>query len=197
VEINTVSSNYHIELNPSDAGNQDTFVVQEFIKEVASHATLDSGSDKKKTFKVIVLTEVEKLTRNAQAALRRTMEKYTSSCRLILCCRSPCQVIDPVRSRCLGIRVASPSQLEIVDVLNKIAAKEALGKVPDALVAKIALYSEGNMRRAIFMLEACRVQQYPFTADQQVQLPDWEVYIHKIAAVCTKEQSPKKLIEVS
>ena len=60
-----------------------------------------------------MLVEVDKLTRQAQAALRRTMEKYSSSCRLILCCSNPSKVIDPVRSRCLGIRIAAPSHDEV------------------------------------------------------------------------------------
>ena len=32
VELTTVSSNYHVEMNPSDVGNQDRYVVQEVIK---------------------------------------------------------------------------------------------------------------------------------------------------------------------
>lgn len=32
VELTTVSSNYHVELNPSDVGYQDRYVVQEIIK---------------------------------------------------------------------------------------------------------------------------------------------------------------------
>ena len=47
VEIQTIASNFHIELNPSDAGNNDCLVVQEFIKEVAGHSTLDSTATKK------------------------------------------------------------------------------------------------------------------------------------------------------
>ena len=35
IEVTTVASNYHIEMNPSDAGNNDRFVVQEVIKEIA------------------------------------------------------------------------------------------------------------------------------------------------------------------
>lgn len=32
VELTTVSSNYHVEMNPSDVGNNDRYVVQEIIK---------------------------------------------------------------------------------------------------------------------------------------------------------------------
>ena len=56
-----------------------------------------------------MLTEVDRLSRQAQAALRRTMEKYSGSCRLILVCDNQSKIIDPVRSRCLGIRVGAPS----------------------------------------------------------------------------------------
>ena len=37
--------------------------------------------------------------------------------------------------------------------------------------------SERNLRRALLMLETCRVMQLPLTADQPLQLPDWELYV--------------------
>jgi replication factor C subunit 3/5 len=111
IEITTVASNYHIEMNPSDAGIHDRVVIQELLKEVAQTHTLDSAT--LKDFKVVVLTEVDHLTKDAQHALRRTMEKYTATCRLILCCNSTSKVIGPIRSRCLGIRVAAPTVDEV------------------------------------------------------------------------------------
>lgn len=36
-----MGSMYHVELNPSDAGNYDRYVVQEIIKEMARNRPLD------------------------------------------------------------------------------------------------------------------------------------------------------------
>lgn len=194
IEVQTIASNYHIELNPSDAGNNDRLVVQEFIKEIAAHTALDSTSTKK-GFKVVILSEVDRLSRDAQAALRRTMEKYTSSCRLILCCRNPSKVIPPVRSRCLGIRVAAPRDNEVVHVLQNIAKQENV-RVSDELCARIALDARGNLRRAIFTLEACRVSGGTNLMNSMViQRPQWELFIEKLADSICKEQSPMRLLE--
>jgi replication factor C subunit 3/5 len=115
VEINMVTSSFHIELSPGDAGLNDRYVVQDVIKEMASNKNIAAAaiSNGKAEFKTVVLLEVDRLSRQAQAALRRTMEKYASTCRLILCCNSQSKVIEPVRSRCLGIRVAAPTENEV------------------------------------------------------------------------------------
>ena len=108
--MTTTASNYHIEINPADAGNQDRFVVQEVIKEIAQSAPVvraaegaaaaaAAGERAPAAFKVVVLNEVERLSKPAQHALRRTMEKYVATCRLLLCCVNPSKVIAPIRSR--------------------------------------------------------------------------------------------------
>uniref|UniRef100_A0A7R9SVF4 AAA+ ATPase domain-containing protein n=1 Tax=Polyblepharides amylifera TaxID=1486889 RepID=A0A7R9SVF4_9CHLO len=193
VELTTLSSNFHVELNPSDAGLKDRYIVQELIKEMAKSRMLDVPGSK--GFKVLVLNEVDKLSKEAQHSLRRTMEKYSSACRLILCCNSISKVMEAVRSRCLCIRVAAPEDPQICDVLEHVAKKEQL-QLPPELAARIAFQSGGNLRKAILSMEACKVNQYPFQADQAVQTTDWEMYIQEIASDIISEQTPKRLLQV-
>ena len=82
----------------------------------SSVANMDKESEQSNAaaeIKVVVLNQVDRLSKQAQAALRRTMEKYAATCRLILCCDSPSKLIAPLRSRCLGIRVPAPSVPEV------------------------------------------------------------------------------------
>lgn len=63
--------------------------------------------------KVVIINEADALTRDAQAALRRTMEKYMTNMRLIMCANNTSKIIAPIRSRCLLVRVAAPTDEEV------------------------------------------------------------------------------------
>ncbi|KAJ8763204.1 hypothetical protein K2173_025589 [Erythroxylum novogranatense] len=193
LELTTVSSTNHVELCPSDVGFQDRYIVQEIIKEMAKNRPIDTKG--KRGYKVLVLYEVDKLSREAQHSLRRTMEKYSSYCRLILCCNSSSKVTEAIRSRCLNVRINSPTDEQIVKVLEFIGKKEGL-QVPSGFAARIADKSQRSLRRAILLFETCRVQQYPFTVNQAIPPMDWEEYISEIASDVMREQSPKRLFQV-
>eukprot|EP01096_Ripella_sp_DP13-Kostka_P014184 TRINITY_DN6322_c0_g1_i1.p1 TRINITY_DN6322_c0_g1~~TRINITY_DN6322_c0_g1_i1.p1 ORF type:complete len:425 (-),score=133.66 TRINITY_DN6322_c0_g1_i1:65-1303(-) len=192
VECAVVSSVHHIELTPADAGIRDHIVVQRMIKETASVVPLDANG--KRHFKIVVLNEVERLTKQAQHALRRTMEKYSAACRLILCCNDSSKVIGPLRSRCLLIRVPSPSDAEIVTVLKKVSKKAGF-VLPEEMAERIAEQSEGNLRRALLCLETTKVEKYPFTPDQAPFKPAWQTFIQQIAMHIISKQSAQGLVE--
>lgn len=157
LEFNIVASVYHLEITPSDVGNYDRVVVQDLLKEVAQTQQVDINA--RQRFKVVVINEADHLTRDAQAALRRTMEKYSPNLRLILLANSTANIIAPIRSRTLLVRVAAPTEEEICTVLKAAGRKEGWSEV-EALNQKIARDSGRNLRRALLMFEAVHAQKY-------------------------------------
>ena len=146
-------------------------------------------------FKVIVLTGVENLTVEAQHALRRTMEKYIATCRLILISQSLSKVTEAIHSRCLCIRCPAPTHDEITAVLSKMAELQCL-TAPESLLKKIAVKSQRNLRRAILMLETCFVQcetGHSLTPNEKIVEPDWLVHLKEIAKRIVENQSIQSL----
>jgi replication factor C subunit 3/5 len=156
LEFNIVASVYHLEITPSDVGNYDRVVIQDLLKEVAQTQQVDQSARQK--FKVVVINEADHLTRDAQAALRRTMEKYSPNLRLILLANTTANIIAPIRSRTLLVRVAAPTHEEICDVLASSAKKEGW-PVVKGLHQRIAEESGRNLRKALLMFEAVHAQK--------------------------------------
>ncbi|HNU61116.1 MAG TPA: replication factor C small subunit [Methanofastidiosum sp.] len=122
-------------------------VVREKIKDFAR--TKPIGGD----FKIIFLDESDALTSDAQNALRRTMEVYTSTCRFILSCNYSSRIIDPIQSRCAVFRFGPLSTDAVKTMIRKIAKEEKIDLKEDGLDA-IAYVSEGDMRKAINALQS-------------------------------------------
>jgi replication factor C subunit 3/5 len=86
------------------------------------------------------------------------MEKYSPNLRLILLANSTSNIIAPIRSRCLLVRVAAPTEEEITGVLARVGKKEGY-KACEPLEKRIAKESGRNLRRALLMFEAVYAQK--------------------------------------
>ncbi|CCA66679.1 probable RFC5-DNA replication factor C, 40 KD subunit [Serendipita indica DSM 11827] len=196
LDLNIVQSNYHIEITPSDVGIYDRVVIQEILKEIAQTQQVDLGA--KQRFKVVVINEADSLTRDAQAALRRTMEKYMANMRIILCSTSTSKLIAPIKSRCLLVRVGAPTDDEMTSVLQYVAKKERF-TLSDEVASNIARDADGNTRKAVLMLEAMKMQ-HPNLSETTMSIqpakPDWETYCHHVADMIVQEQTPKRVMDV-
>ena len=106
---------------------------------------------------VVVILEADRLTKDAQHALRRTMEKYSSNLRIILCCTSSSRVIGPIKSRCLVVRVPSPTDKELESVISSISVAENI-PLSESLCRSVISISKGNIRRALLSYEAAVVK---------------------------------------
>ncbi len=121
IEFSIFTSNYHIEMTPSDNDHNDRHIVQNVVKEIASNTNIESKSGR--GFKVLIINEADKLTKEAQGGLRRTMEKYVKNCRMILLCTNVHRLINPIRSRCLNIRLPAPDSETIKGILYEIGKR--------------------------------------------------------------------------
>nr|CAG8523012.1 11423_t:CDS:2 [Entrophospora candida] len=190
-EVNIIASNYHIEISPSDVGIHDRIVIQQLIKDIAQTQQIDASARHK--FKVVIIDEAESLTREAQAALRRTMEKYMTNLRIILCCNTISRIIEPIRSRCLLIRVPAPTIDEITSILFKIAREERVN-LPNRIARNIAESSNRNLRKAILTFETMHSMNENLNNNDEIITTDWERYIKDMSERLVKNSSkPEEL----
>jgi replication factor C small subunit len=146
-----------LELNASDERGIDT--VRTTIKQYARTSPIGDVS-----FKLLFLDEADNLTAEAQASLRRLMERYSGSCRFILSCNYSSRIIEPIQSRCAVFRFRSYSPEAIRAQLERIAAAEGKKVDPEAYEAIVSAAS-GDMRRAINLLQLTATHASHVTAE--------------------------------
>lgn len=134
-----------LELNASDERGIDT--VRTKIKEYARTSPLGSVG-----FKLLFLDEADNLTAEAQASLRRVMERYSGSCRFILSCNYSSRIIEPIQSRCAVFRFRSYPPEELRAALERVAHAEHQRVTPAAFDV-ILTAAAGDLRRATNLLQ--------------------------------------------
>lgn len=133
------------EMNASDERGID--VVRTKIKEYARIAPMGEAG-----FKIIFLDEADALTPEAQAALRRTMEKYTQTCRFVLSCNYSAKIIEPIQSRCAVFRFRPLKPEDIKLYLERILKNEGKTITDDGMEALVYI-ADGDARKATNSLQ--------------------------------------------
>lgn len=137
---------YMLELNASDERGIDT--IRTKVKEFARSRTPPGIP-----FKIVLLDEADNMTADAQQALRRLMEMYTTSTRFILIANFPSKIIEPIQSRCALFRFTPLKKEDVIARLKWICEQEKCKYTEEGLET-IYEISEGDMRRAINVLQA-------------------------------------------
>jgi len=146
-----------LELNASDERGIDVIRVK--VKDFARTRALGDVP-----FKLIYLDECDALTREAQQALRRTMENYTNTCRFVLSCNYSSKIIDPIQSRCALFRFKPLKKDDVIDIIKKISISEKVKVDPKAMDA-LFIISEGDCRRVENIFQACAAISDHITED--------------------------------
>ena len=148
---------YTLELNASDERGID--MVRTRLKDFARSRV--SGEI---PYKILILDEADSMTREAQHALRRTMEKYADITRFILICNYPSKIIEPIQSRTAVFKFKRLTVEDIKKRLMYIAEKENVKLEKDGLEAIIDV-SEGDLRKAINLLQSVAYLGVPVTKE--------------------------------
>lgn len=149
-DVSIKRSNYHIEIEPNN-NNFDRYLIQEVVREYAIRMPLNVFTVKK-VYKTVLINNVDNLSYYAQTALRRMMEKYSDTCRFILWCRSLSKVIDPLVSRCLGIRVPAPSDNDIFKHVYRVSIEESINMTIEDYI-DVVKKANGNIKAALWSLQ--------------------------------------------
>jgi replication factor C small subunit len=146
-----------LELNASDERGID--IIRNKVKDFARTRAIGDAP-----FKIIYLDECDALTREAQQALRRTMENFTQTCRFVLSANYSSKIIDPIQSRCAIFRFKPLVKEDMLKIIDNITKQEDL-KV-DAK-AKEALFevSSGDCRRTENVMQSCAAISQKITED--------------------------------
>lgn len=146
-----------MELNASD--ERGINVVRENVKTFARIRTLGEIP-----FKVLILDEADNMTSDAQQALRRTMERYTATCRFILIANYSGKIIEPIQSRCAPFRFTYLPRDEQDVYLKHISKNEKIELQKDGLDA-IYDVCGGDLRKAINSLQAAASLEKPVSSE--------------------------------
>ncbi len=138
-----------LELNASDSRGIE--VVRGKVKEFARTVPLSSG-----LVKIVFLDEADALTPEAQHALRRTMEKYSSTTRFILSANYSSKIIDPIQSRCVVFRFKPLREDEMRRCIMRIAESEGVN-IDEKAVEALMYVGDGDLRKLTNIMQSSAV----------------------------------------
>ncbi|GLT47134.1 hypothetical protein SLA2020_208480 [Shorea laevis] len=172
---------YHnmiLELNASD--DRGIEVVRQQIQDFASTQSFSFGA--KSQVKLVLLDEADAMTKDAQFALRRVIEKYTKNARFALICNHVNKIIPALQSRCTRFRFAPLDPDHVNQRLKHVIESERLDVTDSGLAALVRL-SNGDMRKALNILQSTHM------ASQQIT--EEAVYL------CTGNPMPKDIEQIA
>ena len=149
-EVFVKQSDHHIIIEPNN-NNFDRYLIQDIVKEYARRYPL-CIFEKSRNFKMVQINNLDNLSYYAQTSLRRTIEKYSRTCRFVMWCYSLSKVIEPLRSRCLCIHVPTQTTDDLVQCAFNIASIQNI-KLNFPVLNYIIDSSNGNLKDILWKLD--------------------------------------------
>lgn len=165
-KITIKQSEHHVIINPYN-NNGDRYIIQEVVNAYAKRIS-PNAYQSTKSFRSVLINDIDTLPYHAQMSLRRTMEKYSDTCRFLMICNSLAKIIDPLKSRCVCVRIRSPGNYEIINTLLRICCSEKYTLTLDRM-NRILRLANRNIKKAVALLE-CAMHDIPLPCQYDVTL---------------------------
>jgi replication factor C subunit 3/5 len=153
VEQKIEQSKYHLVIEPNNTG-LDKYLIQEIVKEYAKKNIVNVSYNKYQ-YRTVLINNIDNLNYYAQTSLRCTMEKYHKTCRFILCGNQISKIIDPIRSRCLDIRIPAPTYNDMINLIYHIMLHEK-NVLPRTKIDEIINAGGFNIKKTLWILDLSR-----------------------------------------
>jgi DNA polymerase III delta prime subunit len=114
-------------------------------------------------FKLIILDEIDAMTEDAQAILRKVVEKYVNNVRFCFICNYLKKINPAIQSRCIIFRFKPIPEINMNKFITDICKKENI-KINTNAIKLIIKRSNGDMRKLLNILQSIYmyIQSYNF-----------------------------------
>jgi replication factor C subunit 3/5 len=143
-------SKHHIVIEPNNNGF-DKYLIQEIIEDYAKTEILHVLKYKH-LYKIVIINSIDNLSYYAQASLRRTMEKYADSCKFIFISNQLSKIHEPLKSRCLMVRIPLPTDNMLASIALNIGLLEQIHLTGNDII-DIVKKSNNNINKMFWYLE--------------------------------------------
>lgn len=163
-------------LNSSDDRKIET--VREKVKQFALTQSTTPGLKR-----CVFLDEFDGMLKASQEALRNVMETYSSNVFFILTCNNVNKVIEPIKSRCVGIPFAYPGKEEIAVYLKNICTEEEM-RFEDEGITELINKNYPSIRNCVLVLQDLKTEGLEVTLENVTKGNDiydniWKLYGEK------------------
>lgn len=118
VDIDYISSPFHIEINLYEYGLYDKSIITDFIKDIIPFHTINQHQ-----YRIIIFNHFDKVSNIAQESLKMLMDSSTTTTRYFFLAESCTKINPSILSRCCIYRIPKPNYSDINNYLNIISKK--------------------------------------------------------------------------
>lgn len=183
IDYTIYNSNFTIEIDSKELKIYNKYLLQNIIKNIAETKRVNDNKQK-----IIIIHNAHYLDKEFQYILRKMIELYINNAIFILVTKTLTKIINPIKSRCLCIRIKNPTYKDIDTYINDINKKENL-KITKSKIKNIVKNSNRNLKKAILDLETYTYQNKS-NIDNKINIS-----VNKIVSTLKNKNFNLKLIE--